>query len=332
MNHRAGFPSGIGGDFEPLQRGAFIERAMRTELLFAPGTTESYSNTGFSILAAIIEQVSGKTYDEYVRDAILAPVGLKRTGFLLPNFAPTDLAHGYLAAGTDAGTMLAKAHAADGPYWNLRGNGGMLSTVSDMHAFYTALFETEELFKASTRALRFDPNEPIGLAGSDGVNFFLYDRFPGMQTEIIIASTNAAQRAPAIRAALGTVLGLPSPDGGGGEVARRAGGKPTPEAVGSVITDLIKSINAGNATALRKYIAEHFTAGPGDPTVDDRMSRIGRLHEALGDMTVRSMESFLGATVDVMLDSTVNGAVLLRVEIDPVSPYRIHGVQVRVGG
>ena len=50
--------------------------------------------------------------------------------------------------------------AADGPYWNLRGNGGMLSTVDDMATFYHALLETNALLKPETRALRFDPLNP----------------------------------------------------------------------------------------------------------------------------------------------------------------------------
>ena len=44
--------------------------------------------------------------------------------------------------------MISKPHATDGPYWNLRGNGGMLSTLGDMHAFYTALFETDRAAQA----------------------------------------------------------------------------------------------------------------------------------------------------------------------------------------
>jgi CubicO group peptidase (beta-lactamase class C family) len=162
MNHRAGFPLGIGGDFEPLSRQALVDRAMQTKLLFTPGTRESYSNTGFSLLAAIIEQVTGTTYDVYVQNAILAPLGLHGTGFLLPGFKANELAHGYFASGTDHGTMLVKPHAADGPYWNLRGNGGMLSTVGDIHAFYKELFEGEKLMASTTRALRFNPDEPIG--------------------------------------------------------------------------------------------------------------------------------------------------------------------------
>ena len=309
MNHRAGFPLGIGGDFEPFSRKLLVDSAMRTTLLFSPGARESYSNTGYSLLAAIIEQVTGKTYDVYVRDAILAPLGLRRTGFLLPGFKPNELAHGYLPKGSDNGTMLAKPHAADGPYWNLRGNGGMLSTAGDMHAFYKALFEGDKLLTKAARGDRFPPDEPVGLAGSDGVDFFLYDRFPGMRSEIIIASTNAAMKAPAIRRELGKVLGLPNPDDGGPEqVAARPGGKPAPAAMTNVLVELIKAINSGDAVALRRFIGANFVSEAGGPTVDERLERISRLHESLGDITIEKIETFDQGPVEMKLKSSVQGA------------------------
>ena len=333
LDHHAGFPLGIGGDFEVLSRDALIDRAMRTPLLFTPGARQSYSNTGFSLLAAILEQVTGKSYDVWIHDAVLAPLGLRRTGFHLPKFAPDDLAHGYLPAGTDAGTLLAKPHAADGPYWNLRGNGGMLSTVSDMHAFYKALFETETLMSSTTRALRFNPEEPIGLAGSDGVNFFLYDRFPRMRTELIIASTNAAMTAPAIRRELGKVLGLPNPDGDVNEdVAPRKGGKPAPATLATLVTNLVKTINAGDTTALRRFIAANFASGADEPTVDERLQRIGRLHEGLGNITVERMEVFDDGPLEVSITSTVQGKGMLRVHVNRAEPHRIRSLQVRIGG
>src|SRR5262249_7805820 len=128
VTHVAGFPIGLGGDFETLSGDGFVKAALAYPLKFAPGTGEQYSNTGYALLAAVIERVSGRTYDEYVRDNILDPLGLKNTGYLLPHFDSSRVAHGY-RNGEDVGTLLAKPHAADGPYWNLRGNGGMLSTV-----------------------------------------------------------------------------------------------------------------------------------------------------------------------------------------------------------
>lgn len=333
MNHRAGFPLGIGGDFEPVGKAAFLDSAMKTTLLFTPGTRESYSNTGFSLLAAIIEKVTGMTYDTYVQTAILAPLGLHRTGFLLPHFAPADLAHGYRAGGADNGTMLAKPHADDGPYWNLRGNGGMLSTVGEMHAFYKELFEGTKLMTPATRAQRFNPDEPIGLAGSDGVDFFLYDRFPRMRTEIIVASTNAASKAPAIRRALGSVLGLPSPDGGPGEeVARRPNGAPAPAALVTVLNDFVATLNRGDTATLRRFLVAHFASDPGGPTVDERVNRLGGTHDELGILSVEGVQAYGDGPYEMRLKSSVQGLIVVTVMADHADPYRVHGLQFRIAG
>jgi CubicO group peptidase (beta-lactamase class C family) len=332
MDHRAGFPGAMGGDSERVSRQALIDSAMHYRLLFPPGSRESYSNTGYALLAAIIEQISGRSYDAYIHETILAPLGLKRTGFLLPRFAARELAHGYLAGGTDHGTMLAKPHAADGPYWNLRGNGGMLSTVGDMHAFYVALFESDRLLTRAARGDRFPPDEPIGLAGSDGVNFFIYDREPQSRTELIIASTNAAQPAPAIRRALGAVLGLPAPDTGGEEIARRPGGKPAPAPIEAVLRELVATINTGDSAVVRRFVVDQFVADPGSPPLAERVDRISGLRERLGALSVQRIETFDQGPAEITLETAVQGPAVIRVEVDRTAPYRIHRLQIQVGG
>lgn len=105
--HLSGFPSGIAdkvtirqlldmssgfGDYLTdeefrANRGAFrtvndLMRLVRKEkLAFEPGSGHLYSNSGFVILGAIIEKLTGKDYFEYVRDAIILPAGLDRTYF-----------------------------------------------------------------------------------------------------------------------------------------------------------------------------------------------------------------------------------------------------------
>ena len=335
MTHQAGFPLGLGPDFDPVSRDQIIRNAMNFKLLFAPGARQSYSNTGYSILAAIIEKVSGKSYDIYVRDNILSPLGLKETGLLLPRFAMTRLAHGYAPGGRDAGTMLAKPHAIDGPYWNLRGNGGMLSTVSDMHAFYQALFETNKLLGPASRDVMFHIDEPVGLAGSDGVNFFLYERDPVSRTEMIIASTNADQKAPRVRRELAKAFGLPLDVGGdddGSKGPPRAEGKPPAAAVASVIRDLVASLNKGDTKALLVFVADHFDTAAGAPTPEERVQRIGGLHASLGVITIRGMSDAGEGPVQVSITTEKQGSGTMSVDIDRAAPYRIKRVGLQIGG
>jgi len=333
LKHQAGFPLGLGGDFEPVGRAELINNAMNFKLLFTPGERSSYSNTGYSLLAAIIEQVTGKSYDVYVRDNILKPLGLTHTGFLLPGFRTVSLAHGYMRTGDDAGTMLAKPHAPDGPYWNLRGNGGMLSTVDDMHAFYKALFESEKLIKASSRAVMFKVDQPIGLAGSDNVNFFLYDRDPIARTEMIIASTNAAYRAPMVRQALASVLGLPTAVGGPEfQPAPRPKGNPPAAEVQSLIKSFVEALNSGDNKILLGFVTEHFESGGDAPKPEERVGRMVSLHQNVGDITIEQMIDTGNGPIQVAARTKNEGAATLIVDVDRSLPYKIKRIGLQVGG
>jgi CubicO group peptidase (beta-lactamase class C family) len=329
-NHVAGFPIGLGGDFDRVTRDQFIDIAMKRPLLFEPGTREQYSNTGFSLLAAVIELVSRRTYDEYVRDNILVPLGLKNTGFLLPRFDPGRVAHGY-RNGEDVGDILSKPHAADGPYWNLRGNGGMLSTVGDMAAFYRALLETNRLLKPETRALRFDPSEPLGLAGSDLVSAFLYDRFPPAQTEIIIATNTAEMRERPVREAIGAILGLPSPDGGQrADNAQRTSSKPPAEAVAAMLRAFVSAVNSGDAATLAAFINENFLIETGSPDAAARAQRLGALRRNAGELKIVGLDQVEAAVVEISATSANEGPLTMRVQLTPQG--KIRSVQIMVGG
>jgi CubicO group peptidase (beta-lactamase class C family) len=60
------------------------------------------------------------------------------TGYGLPKWQSDAIAHGYEGA-KDWGTPRDKLWAPDGPYWNLRGNGGVLSTAWDLFRWHQAL-------------------------------------------------------------------------------------------------------------------------------------------------------------------------------------------------
>jgi CubicO group peptidase (beta-lactamase class C family) len=62
---------------------------------WAPGTRFEYSNLGYAILGLVITAVTGITYQDYIRDRLLRPLGMTRTGFEAAEFAEADLARGY---------------------------------------------------------------------------------------------------------------------------------------------------------------------------------------------------------------------------------------------
>jgi CubicO group peptidase (beta-lactamase class C family) len=50
-----------------------------------PGTEYHYSNLGYSILAAIIEEASGMGYEEFLAEELFAPAEMTQTGYVLPH-------------------------------------------------------------------------------------------------------------------------------------------------------------------------------------------------------------------------------------------------------
>lgn len=132
LTHSAGLPGSIGRDNEPVGAEEYVERVMAADLQFEPGSNYSYSNVGFALLGVIVERVSGKDYEQFLREELLLPAGLSETGYLLPDWDRDRLAVGY-QDGERWGLVYKREWRDDGPGWHLRANGGLHTTVDDMH-------------------------------------------------------------------------------------------------------------------------------------------------------------------------------------------------------
>lgn len=120
-------------------REKFIQRILSYPLAFEPGTKRLYSNSGFSFLAAIVEKISGQSYEAYLREHILRPAGMSRTGYVIPKWKRSLVARGYNDGPTDYGFPWDTQWSGKIIPWDLLGNGGLLSTVDDMHRFVVGL-------------------------------------------------------------------------------------------------------------------------------------------------------------------------------------------------
>ena len=103
-----------------------------------PGKGFRYSNSGFIILGAIVEKVSGQNYYDYVREHIYKPSGMKHTDAYEMTADTPNLAMGYTTEGS--GGQGRHENTATRPN---RGGpaGGGYSTVEDLMRFHTALRE-----------------------------------------------------------------------------------------------------------------------------------------------------------------------------------------------
>jgi CubicO group peptidase (beta-lactamase class C family) len=118
-------------DYVVLPRERFLRDIFAAPLLSPPGERWAYSNAGYSVLAAVIEQVSGRPYEAYLRERLLMPAGMTSTGYRLPRDLAARAANTYTPP-VDHGTPVERLRRTDGPHWVLLGNGGLLTTSGDM--------------------------------------------------------------------------------------------------------------------------------------------------------------------------------------------------------
>ena len=133
LTHTAGLINYTGEDYKIAYREESIEKILNSPLLFFPGENFKYSNAGYTMLAALIEVVSGLPYEEYVYEHLFNPAGMEFTGYAIPDWDNRVVAHWY--TDTDNQNALKKFY----PYWNIMGNGEMLSTVEDLYKWYESL-------------------------------------------------------------------------------------------------------------------------------------------------------------------------------------------------
>lgn len=110
-----------------------IKAAYPLPLLFNPGEKYEYCNLAYFILAEIIQRVSGKLWQDYIRDELFIPAGMKHT-YLSDHFLIIpNRADGYL----HKSSTLINASAS----YAIRPSGAFLSTSTDMIKWETTLRE-----------------------------------------------------------------------------------------------------------------------------------------------------------------------------------------------
>jgi CubicO group peptidase (beta-lactamase class C family) len=151
LTHTAGFNSDYSPtDYEATTRDEYVRRMFAAPLRSAPGAAHFYANAGYSLLAAIVEIVTGNEYETALRDLVLQPAGMRSTGYKAPAWATARIAHGY-QNGRDWGTIVERIAPPGAPYWALRGNGGLHTTLGDMARWDAALNDARVLTDSSRR-------------------------------------------------------------------------------------------------------------------------------------------------------------------------------------
>ena len=187
-------PTDWDADLAWIDRDTAVKRILAQPLLFSPGSSEAHSHSAFGLAAAIIEVVSGQTYQEFVKKEILVPAGMTRTGFYGESLG---LPASEFAVGRgDSSVGVPNIPPNWGPTsWLVMGSGGMFSTLPDMDRYYGALASGKLL---TGDWAKWQQREEVGVGGSDR-GYFIYHATNAKGNEALFLM-NGEGRAPATRA------------------------------------------------------------------------------------------------------------------------------------
>jgi CubicO group peptidase (beta-lactamase class C family) len=159
----AKIPNAMRFDFSPKN---ILDSLDKLSLDFDPGTKYNYSNSNYFLLGYIIEQVTGKSYQQYLKENIFDPASLSSTFYENQTQIIPNRVNGYFYS--------------DGKYWNsdfismslVYSAGALRSSVKDLFKWHTALYNGQ-LVKKETFLKAITPYKFANGKQSDyGYGFF----------------------------------------------------------------------------------------------------------------------------------------------------------------
>jgi D-alanyl-D-alanine carboxypeptidase len=124
----------------------FIKQLSEHPLEFTPGEKNIYSNSGYNLLAHIIQTRSGKSFMDFMRERVFLPLGMTKTGDRDPQFIIPLRATGYEWRND-------RYTGRDGCLTDLMGAGSITSTITDMIKWEAALSGDKFLRPESKREM-----------------------------------------------------------------------------------------------------------------------------------------------------------------------------------
>jgi len=154
---------------DPHNVASLVELFRDEPLDFAPGDRYQYSNSNYILLGAITEQVTGERYADFLKLALLEPLGMEASGLDTHSQILKDRASGY--------QILGKA-LVNAPYLdmtNAYSTAGMYSTVEDLYRWDQALYTDQLLSQESLDAMYTPYYGQDGSGGEYGYGWQISD-------------------------------------------------------------------------------------------------------------------------------------------------------------
>ncbi|RXG18297.1 D-alanyl-D-alanine carboxypeptidase [Leeuwenhoekiella aestuarii] len=142
---------------KPVSQQAILDEIARQGVAFQPGDSISYSNSGYYLLTRILEQKYKKPYETILEERITRPFGLENTFSLNGKTEYEDTAISY----EKKDNKWVKLEEFYFP--NVQGVGDIISTLSDLNSFMSALFNNEILKEETLKRMLPKDDDWFGL-------------------------------------------------------------------------------------------------------------------------------------------------------------------------
>jgi CubicO group peptidase (beta-lactamase class C family) len=182
LTHTSGLPDQLENNNELRARHAplaeFVKGAVRTPLLFAPGTKYHYQSMGILLAAEIVERVTKMALPDFLQQLVFTPLGMSRSVLGLGKFKKSDMVpmqteHAAPEAG--AGDPNAREWDWNSDYWRNLGApwGGAHSTAGDVATFLRSFLHPDgKVLRESTARLMIQDHTPR-LEAHRGIGFMV---------------------------------------------------------------------------------------------------------------------------------------------------------------
>jgi CubicO group peptidase (beta-lactamase class C family) len=181
---------------------------------FVPGAQFSYSNSGYIVAGAIIEKVSGQSYEQFLQENIFTPLGMSGSGYDLNATVIPNRASGY-ASGPNGLSNASYVHMTV-PF----AAGGLYSTSEDLFHWNQALFGYQVLSESSVHQMttpeKFDYGMGLAMMTSrgrpviqhggviEGFKAFL-SYYPESRVTVVVLANSEISRPASIASLLGAL-------------------------------------------------------------------------------------------------------------------------------
>lgn len=182
LAHTSGLPDQLENNTQLRSHHAplteFVQGAVRTPLLFAPGTKYHYQSMGILLAAEIVERITKSPLPDFLAKEIFTPLGMTHTALGLGRFKLADTIRcqtEHAAPESGAGDPQAASWDWNSPYWrNLAAPwGGAHGSSADVARFLDSFMHPSgKVMRAETTRLMLQ-NHTQGLTADRGIGFAL---------------------------------------------------------------------------------------------------------------------------------------------------------------